>query len=161
MTTLLNQKLVDDLLAEAAVSPRRRANRNLHADLDDPVQRFFNAIHPDSYVRPHQHVEPRRWECFLVVKGGIALLEFDREGAVLARHELREGQDGFGIELDPGAWHAVVALEPAVMFELKQGPYAALSDKHFADWAPREGDAGCVDVIAWYRTAQVGDRLAQ
>ncbi len=43
------------LSAEAATSPRRRKNLNLHETLDDPIQRLCNAFEPGTYLRPHRH----------------------------------------------------------------------------------------------------------
>ena len=53
------KRLTADILialrAEAAASPRRRKNFNLHASPDDPIQRLCNAFEPGTYVRPHRH----------------------------------------------------------------------------------------------------------
>jgi hypothetical protein len=35
-----------------------------------------------------------------------------------------------------------VLSEHVVCFEVGPGPYSAATDKDFAPWAPREGDAG-------------------
>jgi cupin fold WbuC family metalloprotein len=142
---------------QAAASARRRANYNIHPTLDDPVQRFFNAMHPGTYVRPHRHTTPLRWEMFLVLKGRLAVLQFDGVGRVVERQELVAGGPVFGAELEAGCWHTLVVLEPALVFELKEGPYSAMSDKDFARWAPAEGDAGCEQVVSWYETAGKGD----
>ena len=46
----------------------------------------------------------------------------------------------FGVDLAPGIFHGLVALEPdTVIYEVKDGPYAAANDKAFAPWAPEEG----------------------
>ena len=44
---------LQQLSEEAAKSPRLRANRNLHPELSDPVQRLAIAMEPGTYVRPH------------------------------------------------------------------------------------------------------------
>ncbi len=159
MIKQLDQRLLDDLLKKAESTERKRVNLNWHPVLDDPVQRFFNAMLPETYVRPHRHVTPPRWEFFMVLQGYVALLVFDDEGVVSARYELRAGSDLTGIELAEGQWHAIVALEPSVLFELKEGQYAKVTDKDFATWAPEEGDAQCCDVVEWYRGAVAGDTL--
>jgi cupin fold WbuC family metalloprotein len=61
MMKLLDNATLTELLATAADSPRRRANHNIHPVLEDPVQRFFNAMQPGTYVRPHRHSMPPRW----------------------------------------------------------------------------------------------------
>lgn len=41
--------------------------------------------------------------------------------------------------IEPPKVESFVALKGAVLFEVKQGPYQAISDKDFAPWAPAEG----------------------
>lgn len=152
-----DQSLLDTLANTAANSVRRRANHNIHPGLDAPVQRFFNALEPDTYVRPHRHCTPPRWELFLVLRGHLALLTFDADGRVIGREELCAAGPVFGVEMPEDTWHALVALEPTIIFELKEGPYHALSDKDFATWAPSEGAPACSVLVEWYRHAQPGD----
>ena len=150
---------IETLSQKAAASARRRANLNLHPTLEDPVQRFFNALQPGSYVRPHRHLNPEKWEFFLCLSGRMVVLCFDEAGVVTERIELDAEGGNRGVEVPIGAWHTVAALEPnTVVFELKQGPYAAASDKDCAAWAPNEGEVGAERFERWYHTAQVGER---
>lgn len=157
-------KRIDDarlgaLVARARAAERRRANDNLHPDLEDPVQRFLNAMEPGTYVRPHRHAHPPRWELFLALTGRAAVLGFDEGGRVVWREELSAHGPVRGVEIEPGAWHAVAALEPGtVLFECKPGPYRPVSDKDFAPWAPAEGEPGAAALERWYRTAGPGER---
>lgn len=153
-----DQSLLDTLATSAAATARRRANHNIHPTLDAPVQRFFNALEPDTYIRPHRHRTPPRWEFFIVLRGHLALLTFDADGRVVEREELRAAGPVFGAELPVDTWHTLVAVQPSILFELKEGPYHALSDKDFAAWAPAEGDADCDTFVDWYRNAQPGGR---
>jgi cupin fold WbuC family metalloprotein len=133
---------LDALSRTALTRPRRRQHLNLHADYADPCQRLFNAVEPDSYIRPHRHTEPPKPECFVAVRGRFQVLLFDAEGRVTERVNL--GPDGpvVAIDLPAGVWHGIIALEPgSIFFETKPGPYVALTDKDFAPWAPAEGSA--------------------
>ncbi len=155
---LFDEKLLDDLVSKARASARLRANHNVHASLDDLVQRLFIAIEPGSYVQPHRHPEPEKWEFFMVVRGRLAALLFDDQGKVLQREELTPGGPVYGFEVPPKTWHCVVALETdTVFFEVKQGSYAPLSDKDFAAWAPREGDPEYRGFVQWLAVAQPGE----
>lgn len=155
----IDDALIGELAARAAGSERRRANHNLHTELSDPVQRFLNAIEPESFVPVHRHTDPERWELFIALSGRVAVLTFDDDGRVLAREELAAAGPLRGIEIPVGAWHTVVALESGtVLFELKEGPYARVSDKDFAPWSPREGDERAAALLEWYRTARPGDQ---
>ncbi|MGD8617547.1 MAG: WbuC family cupin fold metalloprotein [Gammaproteobacteria bacterium] len=156
---IIDAQMILELTECAAESARQRCNHNLHPALSDPVQRFLNALQPDSYVRPHRHVDPPRWELFLILRGKAAILVFDESGGVQERIELVAGGSVSGIEIDPGRWHNLVALQAGtVVFELKQGPYAPMSDKDFAIWAPAEGRPETGRFLEWLREAQVGER---
>lgn len=48
-----------------------------------------------------------------------------------------------GVELLPGKWHTVIALQVgSVLLELKEGPFREDAAKEFAPWAPEEGSPG-------------------
>jgi cupin fold WbuC family metalloprotein len=159
---LVTTALFDDLSRQAAASPRLRANHNLHPQLDDPVQRFLNAVQPGCYVRPHRHVSPNeKWELFVILSGAVAILIFDDHGTVVERVEIDAGGANRAVEIPPGAWHSLAVLKPAsVLFEFKAGPYAQLSDKDFAAWAPTEADPQSAALARRFALAAVGDRLA-
>ncbi|MBI2577781.1 MAG: hypothetical protein HYV77_02965 [Candidatus Wildermuthbacteria bacterium] len=53
---------------------------------------------------------------------------------------LEERKSPFGIDIKPGTWHAVVALEESVLYEVKGQPNEGyIEDKEFAPFAPKEG----------------------
>lgn len=54
MITLIDAALLDSVSAEARASPRKRRNRNSHADDDRPCHRLLNAVEPGSYVAPQR-----------------------------------------------------------------------------------------------------------
>jgi cupin fold WbuC family metalloprotein len=57
---VFGSEYLDELSGLAKVSPRLRQHRNIHTSYDDPCQRLFNAIEPESYIRPHRHAaDPR------------------------------------------------------------------------------------------------------
>jgi cupin fold WbuC family metalloprotein len=133
---------LDDLSRAAQAGPRRRLNLNMHADYADPCQRLFNAVEPDSYLRPHRHTDPPKAECFVAIRGRFHLLIFDDAGTVIERIELSPAGPVISAEVPVGTWHAIVALEPgSIFFETKPGPYTPLTDKDFAPWAPPEGSS--------------------
>jgi cupin fold WbuC family metalloprotein len=154
----ITAQLLDELSAQAADRARRRANHNLHASLDDPTQRLLNAMEPGTYVPPHRHLDPARWEVFVCLRGAAAVLTFDDSGAVTEQVVIRPGGPEIAVEIDAGTWHTIAPLEAgSVFFELKPGPYAPLTDKDFAPWAPPEGEKGIAELVRWFETAQPGD----
>lgn len=131
---------------QAVESPRRRQHWNLHATYEDRCQRFFNAIHHDSYLRPHKHCENQGPESLFAIKGLLALITFSEDGKVEdvvhfgdALHTHSKAVS-VGVELPPGKWHTVISLERvSVLLEVKAGPFDPSSPKHPAPWAPEEG----------------------
>lgn len=152
-------KTLDDgalraLSEQARHSPRLRANRNLHEELSDPVQRLAIAMEPDTLVVPHRH--PHTWELLYPLRGRFVVLHFDEAGTVIERTVL--GEDCALLENPAGAWHAVLSLDGCgVIFEVKRGPYAPLAEADQAAWAVGRSAA---QLNAWYAVAQVGERLA-
>lgn len=158
--TQLDSRFFEPLLAAAELSPRKRAHRNLHADFAEPIQRTCIALIPGTYIRPHSHPQANKRELILPLKGQTAVLIFDAQGAVLQKLTLAADQV-CGIELPPGVWHTVFPLAgPALILEVKQGPYVPADPVCFADWSPAEGDAGVAGFLQWAATAACGDRPA-
>jgi cupin fold WbuC family metalloprotein len=155
---LIDRNAIQRLAESAAASPRLRVNWNLHPNLEDPVQRLLNAMQPGTYVRPHRHTEPARWELFAVLTGAAGVLTFDARGTVLEREEINADGAGRVVEIPGESWHALTVLRPGtVLFELKPGPYCPISDKDFAVWAPAEGDSSCARFEQWFQRAVPGE----
>lgn len=143
--TVFSTEFLDDLCLRGEAAPRKRLHSNIHRSFHEPVQRLFNAIGVDSYIRPHRHSESAGDELLLAVRGVMALLTFDDEGCItnVARFGQAVGGDvpiSVGVELPSGVWHTVVAQVPgSVLFEVKKGPFQPEQAKEFALWAPVEG----------------------
>ena len=148
---------LERLAAEARAAARRRKNLNLHASFDDPVQRLLNALEPGTYVRPHRHATPAKWELMTIVSGRAVLLVLSDDGVVQQRIDL--DHDTPIVEIPPATWHMLAALEPGtVLLEVKPGPYGPTAPGDSADWAPAEGSDATAGLERWCRDARVGDR---
>ena len=154
-----DKALFETLKQSAEESPRRRANLNVHKSYTDMVQRLFIAMMPDSYVRPHRHVQSHKWEFFMVVEGELDILFFSDDGDVENRVTLTAGGETSGIEIPPNTWHATVCHSPVVFMEVKQGPYEVTDDKSFASWSPEEGSDQVPNFLASLKQAAVGDSV--
>ncbi len=149
---------LDELAQAAQVSPRRRANLNLHATLPDPVQRLAIAMEPDTLVRPHRH--PHTWELLYPLRGRFVVLHFDDTGVVTGRAVL--GEETAVLETAAGQWHAVLSLDAGgVIFEVKQGPYSPVADEDFARWDASDNDRQANTLLHWYASARSGDRFIE
>lgn len=135
---MINLKTTHALSNEARISSRKRKNYNYHTNFEDPINRMLNAIEPESYVQPHKHESPDKREIFLLLKGKLAVVEFNDSGDI-RQHVVLDRVNNFGVEIPPGVWHTIIALEGGtIVYEVKDGPYSSLNDKKFAPWAPRE-----------------------
>jgi len=161
-TKLIDDTLINRLCRQAMESPRLRTNANLHTAPADPIQRFLNVMQPGTYVRPHQHDHPEKWELTVILSGRLAILVLDPAGKVCERIELDATGPVRGLEIPPRTWHssAVLATD-TVILEVKPGPYDSVSDKDFATWCPAEGETGCIAFEQILRKAQPGDRLGR
>src|SRR5688572_20367032 len=72
----------DELTASARTSERRRKNLDFHAQASHPAQRLLNAVEPDSYVRPHRHLEPLKDETLIALRGAFGVVFFEETGVV-------------------------------------------------------------------------------
>jgi cupin fold WbuC family metalloprotein len=152
---LFSQDILNDLTAQAAASPRRRAHLNIHATPADPVQRFFVATQKDTYFRPHRHTT--KSELAVVLRGFFEVLTFDEAGGVTGRYRIGSDTPNIAYETPQNTWHTVLAgTDGSAFLEIKQGPYDPATGIEFAAWAPAEGDASVPTFQQWVRAAQPG-----
>ena len=146
MIRLIDHALLAEVSAEARALPRRRKNRNFHDGDEAPGHRLLNAIEPGSYVVPHRHLDPAKGETMVCLQGRLGLVVFDAQGGIVQVAVLAPGSATVGVDILPGTYHSVLALEPGTVFlEAKAGPYLPLSGAELAPWAPAEGAVGAED----------------
>jgi len=156
---IINNSLLDELSEKAVDSPRKRAHFNLHPNLDDKIHRLCIAIEPGSYIRPHRHYNPAKWELMTLLRGSITVLTFDDNGIVTNSQILCSGQS-LSIEIESDVWHTFIANDSkSALLEVKRGPYSRPIDSDFAAWAPEEGDAKVTEFLEWFNVANVGDKI--
>jgi cupin fold WbuC family metalloprotein len=149
---------LQQLSEQAANSHRLRANRNLHPELSNPVQRLAIAMEPGTYVRPHRH--PHTFELLTSLSGRFLVLHFDDNGYVTQLVVL--GEECKVLETDAGTWHAVLSMDKGgVIFEVKHGGYKPVTDQDSAPWAPTENEPGAAELMEWYAQAQVGESFTR
>lgn len=142
---VIDNRLLDDVASQAALSNRKRKNYNFHSEYNDPVNRMLNAFEPETYVRPHKHEDPDKIEVFVLLQGKALIVEFDDAGEITSHTVLSKDAGVLGVEIAERVWHTVISLEKGtVLYEVKPGPYVMAADKNFAAWAPEEGTVGCL-----------------
>lgn len=150
---IVTSGLLQQLSVEAADSPRLRKNFNLHPANESSCHRLLNAIEPDSYIRPHRHLDPEKDEAFVLLSGRLGIIQFDDDGQVVKSAVLSHQEGVFAADIPNGVYHTAVSLEPGtVFFEAKAGPYLPLLEAEIAQWAPQDGDPAAVQYLADLKT---------
>jgi cupin fold WbuC family metalloprotein len=156
---LLNEETLQATLEASRDSPRGRMIQPFHRTEQDSLHRMFNAIQPDSYIRPHHHLDPPKAEAWIVLRGAIVFFTFEGDGAIRDCVEVRASGPVFGVDLAPGVFHTLLAIEPdTVVYEVKTGPYSAANDKAFASFAPAEDTPEASQYLNYLRQ-ECGRRL--
>ncbi len=121
---IISEKLLDSITEEAKQSPRLRKNFNLHESLDSKVQR--NELGTAISIQRHQNTA----ETIMLVRGGIKVILLEDNKNIIEVSILSYETKNCGIHIPAGVWHSVEVLESSTMiFEVKEGPYASLSDE--------------------------------
>lgn len=99
---------------------------------------MLNALLPDTYVRPHRHLDPNKEEMLVILRGRLGILFMDEMGKVTRKVLLEAGGSEIAVHIPAGCFHGAVALDPCVVFEAKAGPYAPHLQNEWAPFAPAE-----------------------
>jgi cupin fold WbuC family metalloprotein len=119
---VIDDKILDDLSAQAKASPRLRMNLNFHESLEDKCHRFLNAVEPGADIPIHRH--PKKDESFIVLRGRIRVTTYNDDGSIIESVVLNPLESRYGANVEKNVWHTVEALAPnSVIFECKEGPY--------------------------------------
>ncbi len=125
---LINQNLLDELTAQAKVSPRLRTAYDLRTTPSDNSQRILNAVEPGTVLPIHRHRTST--ETIVVLRGRIRQSYYDDKGNITDSFELAPMSDIVGMSVPVGQWHALESLESgSVILETKDGAYAPLTDE--------------------------------
>ncbi|MGE5842964.1 MAG: WbuC family cupin fold metalloprotein [Deltaproteobacteria bacterium] len=137
--TVIDRALMEQKIGDARKNIRKREIHNFHASDQEPLHRMLNSVQPGSYLRPHRHLDPPKDEAFVLLKGSAGFVIFDAEQGLRKKEFvlLDLERETYGIDIRAGVWHTLISLKPdTVLYEVKRGPYARLTDKDFAPWSP-------------------------
>jgi cupin fold WbuC family metalloprotein len=142
---------IDRLIHQAQHHERKRTIFRLH-DHQEPIQRMVNAMVPGTYVQPHKHENPDKVELFSILRGKIAVLQFDDHGTVTEMLHLDEQGDTRVVEIAPRTYHTLLPLKPSAALEIIQGPYDPATHKRPAAWSPPENSAKAGDYLMYLQS---------
>ena len=119
---IIDNELIDSVVAKAKESPRLRMNYNFHESLDDKCHRLLNALEPGTVVPVHRH--PTKDESFVILRGKIRVNTYNDAGEVTESVVLSPADGKYGVDIAKNVWHGVECLESgSVIFEVKEGPF--------------------------------------
>lgn len=121
---IIDKNLLDDIESRAAKSPRLRMNYNFHQTLDSKSQRLLNVLMPGTELAVHRHTHTD--ETYVLLRGKLKVIFYKDSGEIAEEIMLDPSSEVYGINIPAGQWHTVDVIEPAVIFESKDGPYMPL-----------------------------------
>ena len=120
---IIDQTVLDELTAQAKVSPRLRMNYDLRNSSEDQSQRMLNALEPGTVMPIHRHKGTS--EACVCIRGHVEQYLYDENGNLTDTIDMVPG--GVVLNIEKGQWHSLKCLESGtVLFEAKDGPYAPL-----------------------------------
>ena len=123
----IDQKILDDLSAQAKASPRLRMNMDLRNSAADQSQRMLNALEPGTVMPTHRHLSSS--ETVAILRGRICWHFYDDTGKETESVVLDANSEPRCLNVEKGRWHSLECLEcGSVLFECKDGPYRPLGE---------------------------------
>lgn len=116
---LINQELLDDLLAKTADSPRLRVNLDLRNSSEDTSQRMLNALQSGSLVDIHRHSNTS--ETVAILRGAVTEIFYDEKGWSAAVMSCRLPLGIWFYRFLPGSGICLIPREPSVILEARMG----------------------------------------
>jgi cupin fold WbuC family metalloprotein len=145
----IDYAVINKVIQKAKSVERLRTIQNIHTDFADSIQRMISALEPGTYVQPHKHQNPDKREMFIILSGKALVVEYSDNGTITDHFILDQSIGHFLVDLAPRIYHQLIALESnTVIIEIKDGPYDPTEDKHFAQWAPAEGDSSAQSFLS-------------
>ena len=137
---IFEKNFLEDLLQQAAVSPRLRVNYDLRNSAADTSQRMLNALAVGTQVPIHRHEDTAETVICLCgklveiiyeevnefaseVTSGVTDMVRRQSFREVSRQVLCPAEGLHGMQIPAGAWHTIEVLEPSVIFEAKDGAY--------------------------------------
>ena len=124
---IIDQKLLDELTAQAKANPRLRQAYDLRTTSDDKSQRMLNALELGTIMSIHRHRNTS--ETMVMVRGKLIERLYDDNGNITDEFVMEPCGQYPMVQIDKGQWHSLEVLaEGTVIFEAKDGAYEPLND---------------------------------
>ena len=125
---IIDDKILDELTAQAKASPRLRCNLDLRNSAEDQSQRMLNALEPGTIMPIHRHLASS--ETVVLLRGRICWHFYDDAGHETESVVLDANGDVRCINVEKARWHSLECLESgSVILECKDGKYEGLKEE--------------------------------
>ena len=124
---IIDQKLLDDLSAQAKANPRLRQSYDLRTEATgacpepgrrDNSQRMLNALEPGTIMPIHRHRNSS--ETMVMVRGKLIERFYDDDGNITDEFLMDHCGQYPMVQIEVGRWHSLEVIEEGtVMFEAK------------------------------------------
>ncbi len=94
---VIDKNLLDEVSAQAKVSPRLRMNHNFHQSCEEKCHRFVNAVEPGTKVKIHRH--PTKDESFVLLRGRVRVNTYNDDATVLECVILCPEEGLYGVDI--------------------------------------------------------------
>lgn len=122
---VIDNKILDDLSAQAKANPRLRQAMDLRNSPEDLSQRMLNALESGTIMPIHRHLGSS--ETCVCIRGHFEELFYDEDGNLTHTIDMVPG--GVVLNIEKGQWHSLRCLESGtVLLEAKDGKYEPLQD---------------------------------
>lgn len=122
---VIDNKILDDLSAQAKANPRLRQAMDLRNSPEDLSQRMLNALESGTIMPIHRHLGSS--ETCVCIRGHFEELFYDEDGNLTHTIDMVPG--GVVLNIEKGQWHSLRCLESGtVLQEAKDGKYEPLQD---------------------------------
>jgi cupin fold WbuC family metalloprotein len=129
---VIDNKILDELSAQAKASPRLRMAMDLRNSSEDLSQRMLNALEPGTVMPIHRHHASS--ESVVVLRGKIEWIFYDNDGNEAERVILDANGEPRMLNVERDRWHSLVCLEEgSVLYESKDGAYEPLREDEIMD----------------------------
>ena len=137
----IDNRLLDELTAQAQASPRLRMNQDLRNSVEDDSQRMLNALEPGTVLPIHRHRTTS--ETVVILRGRAVQYLYDDAGNETGQVLLAAGAGDQhvasllglpadavpGMQVEKGQWHRLESLESGtVIVEFKDGAYVPIGE---------------------------------
>lgn len=125
---VIDNKILDDLSAQAKANPRLRQAMDLRNSPEDMSQRMLNALEPGTIMPIHRHMASS--ETVTLLRGKIRWHFYDDAGKETESVVLDANGDVRCINVEKARWHSLECLERgSVLLESKDGKYEPLREE--------------------------------